>query len=53
MLRAEQEGKFPAGREFACNEQDCADTVPLPVRRRPSLPERPKVAAASLPLSAN
>ena len=53
MTRVEQEGRFPSGPDFACYEQDWADSVPLAVRRRPSLPVSSNPAAASLPLSAN
>ncbi len=53
MTRAEQEGRFPTGPDFACYEEDWADSVPLAVRRRPSLPVVSNAAAASLPLSAN
>ncbi len=53
MTAAEQEGRFPTGPDFACYEEDWAVSVPLPVRRRPSLPTASNPAAASLPLSAN
>ena len=53
MTKAEQEGRFPTGPAFACYEEDWADSIPLAVRRRPSLPIASNAAAASLPLSAN
>ena len=53
MTKADREGQYMAGRASACYEQDWADSVPQPIRRRPSLPAANNAACASLPLSAN